>query len=53
VTETAIADAVAALLDKASHGPAPVSNPQRKASKKRQRVAARTRATTTPARLSW
>jgi len=52
-TETAIAEAVAALLDKASHGPAPTGNPQdkasRKASSKRQRVAARTRATT-PAR---
>jgi len=52
-TETAIADAVASLLNKASHGPAPAGNPQhkasRKASSKRQRVAARTRATT-PAR---
>jgi putative transposase len=50
VTETAIADAVAVLLDTANHGPAPAGDPQSrapgKASKKGQRVAARTRATT-------
>jgi putative transposase len=50
VTETAIADAVAAMLDTASHGPTPVGDPQpgasKRASKKAQRVAARTRATT-------
>ncbi len=53
VTETAIADAVAVLLDKASQGPAPAGIPQHKATKKASskghRVAARTRATT-PAR---
>jgi hypothetical protein len=51
VTETAIAHAVASLLDKASRGPTLTGNPQHKASKKpsskkRQRVVARTRATT-------
>jgi putative transposase len=47
--ETAIADAVAALLDRASHGPVPAGDTQLKSSKKapskRRRVVARTRAT--------
>ena len=51
LTETAIADAVAALLDKASHGPAsahaadPPRGTSTKNRTKRQRVAARTHAT--------
>ena len=52
-TETAIADAVAALFATASRGPVPVGDPQRKPSKtaqsKRRRVVARTQATA-PAR---
>jgi len=54
VTENATADAVAALLERASHGPTSAADPERKTSKrssrKRQRVVARTRATT-PAQL--
>jgi hypothetical protein len=50
VTETAIADAVAVLLDTASHGPTPAGDPPRGASKRAsrrgRRVAARTRAAT-------
>jgi hypothetical protein len=50
LTETAIADAAAALLDRASHGPTPAGNLQpgasKRASRRGRRVAARTRATT-------
>jgi putative transposase len=52
VTETEIADAVEALLDKAEHGPnpTPASSPTPRPTKTRRdrRVAARTRATTEP-----
>lgn len=49
VTETAIADAVEALLDKAEHGPdaTPAAAPTAK-TKRDRRVAGRTRATTEP-----
>jgi putative transposase len=50
LTETAIADAVAVMLDKASHGPLPAGIPthtvSNKAASRRRRVVARTRATT-------
>ena len=53
VTETEIAEAVEALLDKAEHGPesTPASSPKPKTTKTKRdrRVAARTRATTEPA----
>ncbi len=44
-TETAIADAVAHLLERASHGPTPADITKAKGSKRSRRVAARTRAT--------
>jgi hypothetical protein len=53
-TEAEIAQAVAALLHRADHGPAPESEPAAaaakpaKPSRREQRVAARTKATTTP-----
>ncbi|HEU5266550.1 MAG TPA: Mu transposase C-terminal domain-containing protein, partial [Jatrophihabitans sp.] len=49
VTETEIAGAVEALLDKAEHGPEPISAPKPARTKRDRRVAARTRATTEPA----
>jgi putative transposase len=47
-TETAIAEAVAQLLERASHGPASAGAAKSKGSKRSRQVAARTRATTTP-----
>jgi len=47
-TETEIADAVEALLDKAEHGPQP-TKPTSTKTKRDRRVAARTRATSQPA----